>query len=77
MTLFATLAWEPGRRLARAGRIDESLAERLRRMVGYRSIAMHDYQQLQLAITIAVVERHLDDFLAYAQAVLRCESRRG
>ncbi len=61
--------------LARAGRIDESLAERLRRMVGYRNIAVHDYQQLQLAITIAVIERHLDDFLAYAQAVLRGESR--
>jgi uncharacterized protein YutE (UPF0331/DUF86 family) len=28
--------------LARARRIDDALAERLRRMVGYRNIAVHD-----------------------------------
>lgn len=57
--------------LARAGWIDASLAEVLQRMVGYRNIAVHDYQTLQLPITIAVIERHLGDFLAFSQAVLR------
>jgi uncharacterized protein YutE (UPF0331/DUF86 family) len=60
--------------LARAGRIGDALAERLRRMVGFRNIAVHDYQQLQLAITIAVIEHHLDDFLDFSRAVLRAES---
>ncbi len=56
--------------LARAGWIGSSLAETLQRMVGYRNIAVHDYQTLQLPITIAVIERHLDDFLAFSRAVL-------
>lgn len=60
--------------LARARRIDDALAERLRRMVGYRNIAAHDYQQLQLAITIAVIERHLDDFVAFSRTVLKAEA---
>jgi uncharacterized protein YutE (UPF0331/DUF86 family) len=50
--------------------IDQALAEALQRMVGYRNIAVHDYQILQLPITIAVIERHLGDFLAFSRAVL-------
>jgi uncharacterized protein YutE (UPF0331/DUF86 family) len=57
--------------LARAGVIDNGLADALQRMVGYRNIAVHDYQPLQLPITIAVIERHLDDFLAFGRAALR------
>lgn len=60
--------------LARAGWIDASLAEALQRMVGYRNIAVHDYQTLQLPITIAVIERHLGDFQAFSRAVLRRRS---
>lgn len=56
--------------LARAGWIEPALADALQRMVGYRNIAVHDYQALQLPITIAVIQRHLGDFLAFSQAVL-------
>lgn len=56
--------------LARAGWIDARLAEVLQKMVGYRNIAVHDYQILQLPITVAVIERHLGDFLAFSRAVL-------
>lgn len=56
--------------LAKAGRIDDGLAEKLQRMVGFRNIAVHDYQALSLPITIAVIERHLSDFLAFSSAVL-------
>lgn len=56
--------------LAQAGWIDAELAGTLQRMVGYRNIAVHDYQTLQLPITIAVIERHLGDFLAFSRAVL-------
>lgn len=59
--------------LERAGHIAPPLAEALRRMVGYRNIAVHDYQTLQLAITIAVIEHHLDDFLAFSAMVIRRE----
>ena len=57
--------------LASAGWIDAPLAEVLHRMVGYRNIAVHAYQTLQLPITVAVIEHHLGDFLAFSRAVLR------
>ncbi|ALQ50555.1 type VII toxin-antitoxin system HepT family RNase toxin [Nitrosomonas ureae] len=56
--------------LAQARWIDAILAEKLKRMVGFRNIAMHDYQALQLSITVAVIEKHLDEFLQYSKAVL-------
>ncbi|MFN6204757.1 MAG: type VII toxin-antitoxin system HepT family RNase toxin [Acidobacteriota bacterium] len=57
--------------LARAGWIQPSLAEDLKRMVGFRNIAVHDYQNLQLPIVVAVIERHLDQFLLYTSSILR------
>ncbi|SNX60654.1 Uncharacterized conserved protein YutE, UPF0331/DUF86 family [Nitrosomonas ureae] len=56
--------------LAQAGWIDAVLADKLKRMVGFRNIAVHDYQALQLSITVAVIEKHLDEFLQYSKAVL-------
>jgi uncharacterized protein YutE (UPF0331/DUF86 family) len=57
--------------LAKAGWIDAALAEALQRMVGYRNIAVHDYQSLHLAITIAVIERGLEDCLRFSEVVVR------
>lgn len=56
--------------LARAGWIDEALADSLKRMVGFRNIAVHDYQKLQLPITVSIITSHLGEFLQYSQAVL-------
>ena len=56
--------------LARAGRIEQELAAGLQRMVGFRNIAVHDYQSLQLPITVAIIEKHLDEFLQYSKALL-------
>jgi uncharacterized protein YutE (UPF0331/DUF86 family) len=56
--------------LAQAGAIDAGLAQSLQRMVGFRNVAVHDYQKLQLPITLAVIEHHLDDFLRFAQTLL-------
>lgn len=60
--------------LASAGRIDAELCRRLQNMVGYRNIAVHDYQTLQLPITVAVITQHLGDFLAYSALLLRAPS---
>ncbi len=49
---------------------DDALATALQRMVGYRNIAVHDYQSLNMAVTVAVIERHLDDFLAFSRTIL-------
>lgn len=56
--------------LARAGWLDPALAAGLKRMVGFRNIAVHDYQALLIPIVTEVITRHLDDFLAYSRAVL-------
>jgi len=56
--------------LAQAGWIEAPLAEGLKRMVGFRNIAVHDYQTLQVAITISIIQDHLDEFLQYSQALL-------
>ena len=56
--------------LAQGGWIDAALAESLKRMVGFRNIAVHDYQALQLPITVSIITSHLDEFLQYSQAVL-------
>ena len=57
--------------LARAGWVDATLALNLKHMVGFRNVAVHDYQALQLPITVSIIESHLDDFLRYAQVMLR------
>ena len=56
--------------LASAGRIDAELARRLQNMVGFRNIAVHGYQTLQLPITVAVITTHLDDFLVFSAALV-------
>ena len=61
--------------LAQAGWIESDLATRMRKMVGFRNIAVHDYQALQLPIVEAVITKHLDDFTAYSKAILLQNSK--
>ena len=56
--------------LAQGGWIEAALADGLKRMVGFHNIAVHDYQSLQLPITVAIIRKHLDEFLQYSQCVL-------
>ena len=56
--------------MAQAGWINPSLCESLGRMVGYRNIAVHNYQKLLLVITVAIITTHLEDFLTFSKAVM-------
>lgn len=56
--------------LAQGNWMDAALADGLKRMVGFRNIAVHDYQALQLPITVAIIQKHLDEFLQFSQGVL-------
>jgi uncharacterized protein YutE (UPF0331/DUF86 family) len=60
--------------LAKANWIDNKLAESLKRMVGFRNIAVHDYKKLQFVITVNVITQHLDEFLRYSSAILKKEA---
>ena len=61
--------------LEQAGWIDADRATAMRNMVGFRNIAVHDYQKLHLPILVAIIDRHLDDFLAFTRLVLSKNSR--
>ena len=53
------------------GWIDLALAVNLQKMVGFRNIAVHDYQALLIPIVTEVIRHHLDDFLRYSQHLLQ------
>jgi uncharacterized protein YutE (UPF0331/DUF86 family) len=57
--------------LERAGQLDAVLAGRMKRMVGFRNVAVHDYQRLNLDIVRSIVHERLDDFLAFTTLLLR------
>jgi uncharacterized protein YutE (UPF0331/DUF86 family) len=50
--------------------LERALAERLRRMVGFRNIAIHDYRALDGDILEAIVTRHLPDLRLLATRVI-------
>lgn len=56
--------------LSRIGLIDAQLAERLKRAVGFRNTVVHDYQAIDWSIVHAICTRDLDDFKAFARAVM-------
>lgn len=56
--------------LAQTGWIDTHLSDVMKRMVGFRNIAVHDYQTLLLPIVEKIIATHLDDFLHFSSCVL-------
>jgi len=56
--------------LAEARKVDRRLSDVLKRMVGFRNVAVHDYQHLNLDIVRAIIQRHLDDLLEFARSAL-------
>ncbi|MES9884284.1 MAG: DUF86 domain-containing protein [Sedimenticola sp.] len=56
--------------LAKERLISESLSENLQRMVGFRNIVIHQYQDIEVAIIQAVIESGLDDLLLFTDAVI-------
>lgn len=56
--------------LAVAGWISIDQATTLKKMVGFRNIAVHDYQRLLLPITESVITKHLDDFLTFSRTLI-------
>ena len=55
--------------LRRAGWIGEPQCATLRKMAGFRNLVVHGYMAVDLAIVRSIVERNLDDLLAFATAI--------
>jgi uncharacterized protein YutE (UPF0331/DUF86 family) len=57
--------------LANNGVIPHDLADRLRKMVGFRNIAVHNYQTIEPAIVESIIRTHLADLQPFAAMVAR------
>ena len=55
--------------LSVAGIIDTELAERMKKSVGFRNLAVHNYEDINWAIVYSIATRHLDDFKLFAKAI--------
>ncbi|WP_042359977.1 DUF86 domain-containing protein [Geomicrobium sp. JCM 19055] len=53
------------------GYIDTPSAKSLKAMVGFRNIAVHDYQSMNLDILEEIVKNHLADFTHYAKQIIK------
>ncbi len=62
--------------LEEAGWIEPHLSGRMQAMVGFRNIAVHDYQKLNLEIVRSILENHLNDFRAFSSVIVGRENRR-
>ncbi|MFZ3590482.1 type VII toxin-antitoxin system HepT family RNase toxin [Bacillus sp. DJP31] len=59
--------------LQESGIIDAALAKTLMNMVGFRNIAVHDYQVLELDILKAILNKHIDDFKKFTKTILKMD----
>lgn len=50
--------------------IDESLSERMAKMVGFRNLVIHAYRKVDLAIVVSVIVERLDDVIAFGDHIL-------
>ncbi|MDE2234782.1 MAG: DUF86 domain-containing protein [Gammaproteobacteria bacterium] len=55
--------------LARLGTIDDSLAGRMKAAVGFRNIAVHNYQAIDWDIVFAITYKGLEDFRDFARDI--------
>ncbi len=56
--------------LQKARIIDKKLSAKMQAMVGFRNIAIHDYQELDERILRAILTKHLKDLEAFYTTVL-------
>jgi len=61
------------RLLVEAKLLDRALGERMMRMVGFRNLAVHDYQRIDYRIVDSIVRERLGDFLDFARAAIGLE----
>ncbi|WP_040260830.1 type VII toxin-antitoxin system HepT family RNase toxin [Pseudomonas massiliensis] len=57
--------------LHRGGWLSAGLASSMKAMVGFRNIAVHDYQAMHIPILVSIITSNLDDMIAFSSAILR------
>ena len=56
--------------LAQAGLLNVELANHLKKAVGFRNIAIHNYEKINWEIVHSIVKHHLIDFTEFSRAVV-------
>jgi len=51
--------------------INHEMSERLKAMIGFRNIAIHNYQKINLKIIQAIIEKDLEDLLHFTDVILK------
>ena len=59
------------RLLASAGVIPSELADRLSKMIGFRNVAIHQYENLDRKILVAVITQDSEDLLTFSELILK------
>ena len=57
--------------LSQNGILEPELSQRLQAMVGFRNIAVHDYQSVNLAILQGIIENNMADLKNMAEVMLK------
>jgi uncharacterized protein YutE (UPF0331/DUF86 family) len=50
--------------------ISPEICQRMQKAVGFRNVAVHEYNLINWEIVFAIISNHLDDFRRYAKEVL-------
>lgn len=58
-----------------AGLIDADLAVRMKKAVGFRNIAVHNYDAINWAIVHSIAQSRLTDFEAFARIVIHSKNK--
>jgi len=53
--------------------IKSTTSEQMKKMVGFRNIAVHDYQNISLDIVKSILTNHLIDFECFIQEIINTE----
>ena len=58
-------------RLVQDGLLDADLGERLKRSVGFRNLAVHNYEAINWAIVFSIATKNIRDFDDYAKQLIQ------
>ncbi|MBI6873621.1 type VII toxin-antitoxin system HepT family RNase toxin [Clostridium aciditolerans] len=50
--------------------IDSELMKKLKSMVGFRNIAVHNYQSVNLKVVEEIIEKHIDDLKIFTSIII-------
>lgn len=54
------------------GIFDKDLFQTMEKMAKFRNIVVHDYDKVDAGIVVTILEKHLDSFVDYKNAIVEC-----